>query len=129
VTHVLVVEDDPVLRDLMREYLESLRYTVMTAADGVEGLRRALEEDFDLVMCDLSLPKLSGEELCDRLIEQRPEMASHILVVTGDILGEEPAEFLRRTGLPYAQKPFGLSELSRILRDVLERKAPSDSTE
>lgn len=126
---VLLVEDDPVLSGLLREYLEGLGYAVVAAADGADALARVLHEGFDLVICDLVLPKLSGEEFCDQLLKHRPEMASRILIVTGDILSEQAAEFLQRTGLPCVPKPFGLKELSATLGDLLGSDEPPTTSQ
>ena len=112
---VLLVEDDAVLAELIREYLESVGHTVVAALDGADGLSHALLEDFDVLICDLMLPKVAGEDLCDELTKQRPEMRDRILIVTGDILSEQVAAFLERTGLPCIQKPFGLKELATTL--------------
>jgi len=60
---ILIVEDDAVFRELLTTILDNAGYTVATASDGGEGLRRIQRERFDLVLCDLKMPLRSGLEL------------------------------------------------------------------
>ena len=128
VTRVLLVEDDAVLRSLIEEYFERVGYRVVGAADGAEGLRLALAEDFDLIICDLILPKLAGDRLCTQLLEQRPELVNRIVVATGDSLTPEATQFLQRTGLACIRKPFGLGELTDMIRERVKRNEAGGTT-
>jgi DNA-binding response OmpR family regulator len=119
VSRVLVIEDDSGLRTLVEQYLQAEGYEVVGAADGEEGLRYALGDDFDLVICDLILPKISGQQVCDELIRERPQMAKRVVVATGDVTGEETKAFLKRTGLPHLAKPFGLREFAEMVHERL----------
>jgi two-component system alkaline phosphatase synthesis response regulator PhoP len=75
-TKILVVEDEPSMASGLRDNFEYEGYEVMTAADGSQGLERALEESPDLVVLDVMMPKMSGLEVCKHLKAQRPSLPS-----------------------------------------------------
>lgn len=116
---MLVIEDDSGLRALVEQYLEAQGHEVVGAADGEEGLKYALADEFDLVICDLILPKVTGQQVCEELIRQRPELAKRVVVATGDVTGEETKAFLARTGLPHIAKPFGLRQFAEMIEERL----------
>lgn len=61
---ILIVEDDPLIADLERDYLEASEYEVEIAADGIDGMRMWKEQDYDLVLLDVMLPGVSGFDIC-----------------------------------------------------------------
>jgi len=113
---VLVSEDEAALAELVTLYLERQGHEVTTALEGEGGLRMALEGDFDLIVCDMQLPNMNGDEVLTRLLEQRPEMADHVVIATGDVLSPDTREFVEETGLPHIHKPFTLEQLSDLVR-------------
>ena len=121
--HILVVEDDTRLRNLLKRLLEEERHVVDVAADGEEGLDLAEgQHGIDIVVLDVGLPDMSGLEVARRLRRQRIEVA--ILMLTArDTVGD------RVTGLDagaddYLVKPFAFAELSARLRALARRSAP-----
>ncbi len=115
---ILVVEDEPELLKILAQALREEGYAVDTAADGAEGLFRAESWDYDAIVLDLMLPKLSGMELLERL---RREKKTPVLILTArDTVGD------RVLGLDggaddYLVKPFELSELFARLRALIRR--------
>lgn len=77
-----MIEDDPASLDLLRYLLESAGYEVRTAGDGVAGLRAALENEHELILCDLQMPELSGYEVIDRLRNDPRGRAVPVIAVT-----------------------------------------------
>jgi two-component system response regulator ResD len=126
VTTVLVVDDEPIVRDIAVRYLERAGYATQEAEDG-RTARRLLEEDPpDLVVLDVMLPGIDGLELC-RWIRARSELPVIMLTARGE-------EADRIVGLElgaddYITKPFSPRELAARVRTVLRRTAPSDRTE
>lgn len=124
---VLFIDDEPSLCALVSEYLGRLGHEVTVADTGEEGLTKALESDFDAIICDMRLPGMSGEEVCNALLEQKPSAAERVVVATGDILSPQTQGFFDRTGLPHIHKPFKLEELEgAIARLMSGRPAPTD---
>ncbi len=117
---VLLVEDDPMLRDGLVDLLTGAGHEVEAAADGAEGARLGKTESFDLVLLDLMLPKLDGLEVCRRLRTARPALP--ILMLTARGAEEEKVKGLRAGADDYVTKPFGVRELlARI--EAIERRA------
>jgi DNA-binding response OmpR family regulator len=117
--HVLVVDDDPTVSDVVRRYLERDGFRVSLAADGPVALERFGEDRPDLVVLDLMLPGLDGLEVCRRM----RALASDLPVVMLTALGEEADRVL---GLEigaddYLTKPFSPRELVLRVRSVLRR--------
>jgi len=106
---ILVVEDEPALRDGLRDALESEGYAVLTAPDGVKGLHLGLTADPDLVVLDLMLPGMDGFEVLRRLRADAVE--TPVLVLTARGLEEDKVRGLRIGADDYLVKPFGLPEL------------------
>jgi DNA-binding response OmpR family regulator len=122
--HVLVVDDDPTVSDVVRRYLEQDGFRVRLAADGLAALAAVAAETPDLVVLDLMLGGIDGLEVCRRLRRELPDLP----VVMLTALGEEAD---RVVGLEvgaddYVTKPFSVRELVLRVRSVLRRTAPGD---
>lgn len=117
---ILVVEDDDSLMLGLEENLKAEGYRVLKAADGKEGLERALEERPDLIILDLMLPEMSGYQVCRTLREQR--IAIPIVMLTA-----RTEEFDKLLGFEsgaddYVTKPFSIRELLARVKAVLRRE-------
>jgi len=118
---ILVIEDDPDIARLVRLHLEDLGCTVRLEADGREGLRRAEDDPFDLIVLDLTLPGLDGLEVCKRL-RSRSDYTP-VLMLTA-----RSSEIDRVLGLElgaddYLTKPFNIMELVARVKAIFRRVA------
>lgn len=105
---ILIVEDDELISDLERDYLEANEYEVEVAADGIEGLRLCREREYDLILLDVMLPGLSGFDICREI---RKEKQVAIIMVTAK---KTDVDKIRGLGLgadDYIVKPFSPGEL------------------
>ena len=112
---VLIVEDEVALADLVSIYLRDRGHEIVAEYDGNAGLATALAQDFDLIICDLQLPGLNGDELLPELLQQRPELNERVVIITGDVLTPRTREFFEKTGLVHMHKPFNLEQLSELV--------------
>jgi signal transduction histidine kinase/CheY-like chemotaxis protein len=115
----LVVEDEPALALAVAEALGDAGFVVDRAADGEEGLSRVTTEPYDLVVCDLKMPRMDGMEFYRAMAAAAPALARRVVFVTGDVAGTEAERFLEETGCRWLAKPFRLGELLRAARDTL----------
>jgi CheY-like chemotaxis protein len=115
---VLVVDDEPHILHYIRATLEAWGHSVTTAADGQEGLTRAIAEPFDLIISDLRMPRLGGREFYQELASHAPQVARRVAFSTGDTVRGDTLDFLESSGRPCLQKPFSLAELRTVLRDA-----------
>jgi two-component system NtrC family sensor kinase len=115
---VLVVDDEPPILHYMRATLESWGHRVEVASDGTEAVERALIEPFDVIICDLRMPRLGGREMYDDLARRHPEIAEKVIFATGDTVRGDTLQFLETLGRPFLHKPFTLAELRTVLGSV-----------
>jgi len=120
---ILVVDDEPHILHYMRATLESWGHTVEVASDGTYALERALAEAFDVIICDLRMPHLSGRDMYTKLARQDPRAAERIIFATGDTVRGDTLQFLERLGRPYLHKPFTLAELRSALGHAAQQPA------
>ena len=116
--HLLIVDDEPLIRDLLRKYLESERYTVDLAEDGQEAWRKLAHMDYDCILLDLKMPGMSGRTLYGLMRETSPELARKVVFVTGDTVGQDTKDFLAETGNAVVTKPFQLAELLQNIEAI-----------
>ncbi|SFV01410.1 response regulator transcription factor [Pseudoduganella namucuonensis] len=108
--HILVVEDHAPLARNLADALEQHGHTADFAADGVLGLRLALEQDYDLVILDLALPGMDGLEVCRQLRARQARRVPVLMLTARDTLRDKLAGFERGAD-DYLVKPFALEEL------------------
>jgi DNA-binding response OmpR family regulator len=114
--NLLFVEDDLNLGFVIKDQLQEAGYKVTWAQDGAEGLRIALEQSFDIAILDVMLPRLSGFELAEELIEHKPELP--FLFLTAKAMLEDKIKGLT-IGKDYLTKPFEFKELELRLENIL----------
>jgi DNA-binding response OmpR family regulator len=113
---ILVVDDDPEIRDVVRWLLEDEGWTVETASDGRDALERATRARPALIVLDMGLPILTGEEVAMRLHEVYVEPPPIIVVSADGRAGEKAA---RIGAASYLHKPFDVDALARLVRIAL----------
>jgi CheY-like chemotaxis protein len=116
---VLVVEDEPALAVAVAEALEDAGFTVERAGDGEEGLNRLADAAYDLIVCDLKMPRIDGMQFYRAMAAATPALARRVIFVTGDVAGTDAERFLEETGCRWLSKPFRLGDLLRAARDTL----------
>ena len=115
---ILIIEDEPQIARLARDYLEKHGYRVLVAGDGLTGLAAARRESPDLVLLDLLLPGMDGRELCRRL---RAESAVPIIMLTALAEDSDQIVGLELGADDYLTKPFSPAVLVARVRAALRR--------
>jgi PAS domain S-box-containing protein len=116
---ILVVEDEAQLASAVVDALRDAGYLVEHASDGEEALAKIEIQPFDLVVCDLKMPRLDGKAFYARLAHAAPALQKRVIFVTGDVAGTDAEEFLEESGCPWLAKPFRLGDLLRTVREGL----------
>jgi PAS domain S-box-containing protein len=118
---ILLVDDDPSIVHMIRRMLERMGYTVLSMTDSTTALERfkSAPGDFDLVITDMSMPKMSGDQLAGELIKVRNGIP--ILLCTGhsDTIDEKKAKQIGIKG--FAMKPLDTGKLARAVREILDK--------
>jgi DNA-binding response OmpR family regulator len=123
---VLVIEDEPGILDFLEHGLRAQGFEVISAADGVSGLDRALRDDMDLVVLDVMLPGRDGLEILEDLRRARPGIPVIILTALGEV--EQRVAGLDAGAVDYLVKPFSLNELAARIRAQLRVAEQMPST-
>ncbi|MEW6735163.1 MAG: response regulator transcription factor [Acidobacteriota bacterium] len=118
---VLIVEDDQAMAVALRDGFEYEGYAVMVANDGITGLRLASEKDFDLIILDVMLPRLSGLDVCKRLRSAGNPIPIILLTARGQEIDKVLG--LKLGADDYVTKPFSFLELIARVEAVLRRAA------
>ncbi len=116
---ILVVDDEAALAAAVSAALQDAGYTVEHASDGEQALQRVHGRTFDLIVCDLKMPRMDGPTFYRRLVAYAPAMAERVVFVTGDVVGTDAEQFLDTSGCRWLAKPFRLSDLVRTVREAL----------
>jgi len=117
---ILVVDDEPFVRDLLNDFFTKMDFTVVAAADGDAALRFCASESFDVALVDLKMPGKGGIEVLAELGRLDPSMP--VIMMTGYPTIDSSIEAIRRGAYDYIVKPFKLQELKELIdRAIKER--------
>jgi DNA-binding response OmpR family regulator len=120
---ILIVEDEQKIRMALRDFLEYHDFEVTEAVDGLEAERSVGEKQFDLILLDLMLPKISGEQLCSKW--RHDSLQTPIIMLTAKGQEKEKVAGLNLGADDYITKPFSLEELLARINAVLRRTDPA----
>jgi len=119
---ILVVEDEATVANLVADVLREEGHDVVSLLDSVEALERITREEFDLVICDLKMPKLDGQALYEESVRRARMNRERVLFITGDTMRPRNLDFIERGGLAYLAKPFLVEELTQAVRRLLNKR-------
>jgi len=114
---ILVVDDDELLGRAVKRML--MPYDVTLAYGGSEALEEVVEEDFDVILCDIMMPEISGPEFYHRLADVRPDLQRRVLFMTGGAL-DRVQPMLKDVPKRLVEKPFTRKELRKVVDDFLD---------
>jgi CheY-like chemotaxis protein len=119
---VLLIEDEPAVMALVRAVLEGHGYSVVPTESGADALRLLETGHFHGVISDMRTPGgVDGAQVYAWIAANRPELASKLIFITGDIASEETAATLRRTGAPCVEKPFRVHDFITVVEQTIGR--------
>jgi two-component system NtrC family sensor kinase len=116
---ILVVDDEPEIRETLAEILTSAEHSVVTAASGREALERLTAENYDVILTDIRMPDLDGRALYREIAKRWPGRIARVVFVTGDTLTTALREFVDESGRPVIEKPFLPSEVRRVVAELV----------
>ena len=119
---ILIIEDEASIRRVLTKILseENDTYQVEEAEDGVQGLEKIKNSDYDLVLCDIKMPKMDGEELLEAVKKIKPEIPIVMISGHGDM--ETAINTMRLGAFDYISKPPDLNRLLNTVRNALDKK-------
>src|SRR5262249_52566934 len=121
--NILVVDDETAIVEILHHALGQDGHRVDTAPNGTIARRKIEKERYDLIVCDMRMPGISGPELYDRVRDRDVGLAARMLFSTGDAVSAQTRDFPARTGNRCLSKPFDLDAVRRMVATLLERPA------
>jgi len=124
-SRILIIDDEKSIRSTLKEILEYEKYQVDEAADGMEGLKRVNEERYDVILCDIKMPRMDGMEV---LVQVMKMTDAPVIMISGHGTIETAVEAIKAGAYDYIAKPPDLNRLLVTLRNALARKDLLDET-
>ena len=118
---LLIVDDDNEIRELLEFDLAQSGYHVDTASDGMEGLNKALNNYYDIVLLDVMMPKMNGYDVCKNIRKTKPDLPVLLLTAKGTI--DDKTQGFDCGADDYLVKPFDIQEVLLRVRALLRRNA------
>jgi DNA-binding NtrC family response regulator len=116
---ILIIDDEKSIRRTLREILEYENFKVDEAQDGLEGLTMAQKEKFDIILCDIKMPKMDGMEALDKLMEAAVD--APVVMISGHGNIETAVEAVKKGAYDFIQKPLDLNRLLVTIRNALDK--------
>ena len=123
---LLIIDDEQNIREGLATYFELDEYNVKTAASGEEGLKIIRQENIDLVITDLRMNGISGEEVLKRVTTEKPGIP--VIILTGHGSIDSAVDAMRHGAYDFLTKPLILDQLGMIVKRALENKSIKDET-
>lgn len=119
---ILIIEDEAAIRRVLVKILteESSNYEVEEASDGLEGVEMIKEQEYDLILCDIKMPKMDGVEVLEAVNKLKPEIPMVMISGHGDL--DTAVQTMRLGAFDYISKPPDLNRLLNAVRNALDRK-------
>ena len=118
---ILLLEDDEDFRNIIKDFLESKFYNVVTVRNGVEGVREIMASDFEVILCDMMMPTLPGDMFYLAVERMRPHLCSRFIFMTGYKGDSKVADFVKKVSGTILNKPFHVDDLLEMIAFVQVR--------
>ena len=118
---ILIIDDEKAICNTLKEILEYEKYEVDIANDGMEGIRKIQSSNFDLVLCDIKMPKMDGLEVLTKIQEIKPEIP--VVMISGHGTIETAVDAIRKGAFDYISKPPDLNRLLVTVRNALDKSS------
>ena len=116
---ILVVDDETVIRDILKRILSERGYHVDSAASGLEGLQKIENSQYDVYLLDIKMPGIDGKDMYETIGEKYPHLVKRVIFITGDTITKSTLDFLESTGREYFSKPLDFTKLMKTVESAV----------
>ncbi|MGC3988577.1 MAG: response regulator [Chthoniobacteraceae bacterium] len=120
---VLLLDDDPDLKEVLTDYLSEFSYKVVPVSNGVDGVREIMKSDFETIVCDMNMPSLPGDMFYLAVQRMKPHLCPRFLFITGMKGNQKITEFVGKVHGMVLAKPFRMDDLLEMIGFVQMRSA------
>ncbi len=120
---VLLLEDDPQFKEIMKDFLSTNGFEVTAVQNGVEGVHEVLASDFEVILCDMMMPTLPGDMFYRAVERMRPHLCDRFIFMTGHRGNPKVHDFIRCVNGTMLTKPFHVDDLLEMIAFVQVRVA------
>jgi two-component system, NtrC family, nitrogen regulation response regulator NtrX len=117
---ILIIDDEKAIRNALKDILEHEKHTVDEAEDGPSGLDKAKKANYDVILCDIKMPKMDGLEVLEKLMAHNDELP--VVMISGHGTIDTAVDALKKGAFDYIQKPPDISRILVTVRNALDRK-------
>src|SRR5688500_6093813 len=118
-SNILIIDDEKAIRKTLSEILSYEGYKIEEAGDGEEGLRKFRDKTYEVVLCDIKMPKLDGIEFLDKVRELNPDVP--VIMISGHGTIETAVEAVKKGAYDYIAKPPDLNRLLITIRNAMDK--------
>jgi two-component system, NtrC family, nitrogen regulation response regulator NtrX len=118
---ILIIDDEKSIRKTLREILEYEKYQVDEAQDGAEGLAMIQKEKYDIILCDIKMPKMDGIEVLEKLMQQASD--TPVVMISGHGNIETAVEAVKKGAFDFIAKPLDLNRLLVTIRNAMDKSS------
>ena len=120
---ILLLEDDDQFNQIIKEFLESNFYDVVSVRNGVEGVREVMKSDFEAIVCDMMMPALPGDMFYLAVERLRPHLCSRFVFITGLRGNPKITDFIKKVNGTMLSKPFHVDDLLEVIAFIQVKNA------
>jgi two-component system, NtrC family, nitrogen regulation response regulator NtrX len=114
---ILIIDDERAIRSTLKEILEFEKYKVEDAENGLEGLKKTIENNYDLIFCDVKMPKMDGVEFLEE--KNKKGIDSPVIIISGHGNIETAVQALKKGAYDYIEKPLDLNRVLTAVRNAI----------
>ena len=118
-TKILIIDDERSIRNTLQEILEYEKFEIDTAVDGLEGLEKIKISPYDVILCDIKMPKMDGIEVLENIFKIREDAT--VVMITGHGTIETAVEAIKKGAFDFISKPLDLNRLLITIRNAMEK--------
>lgn len=116
---ILVIDDEKSIRNTLKDILEYEKFEVQLAEDGFEGIEKASNERFDVILCDIKMPKMDGLEVLEKLLQQNPD--NTVVMISGHGTIETAVDAIKKGAYDFISKPPDINRMLITIRNALDK--------
>ena len=119
---ILIVDDEESIRSFVDELLTGEGCIVEAVDNGAEAMEKMAKKDFDVILCDIKMPGVSGKELFNFIKKNKSKLVDKMVFITGDLLSEDTKKFMKKTGSSFIEKPLQIDSLIEIVQNLFKNE-------